>query len=104
VGLFATSLNLLPAGQLDGGHILRSLSPPLHRVVSWLLPAVLIALGYFSQSYLWYIWAALLLGLRFLKIAPIYDLTQLDPPRRFGAVLSLLVFILSFMPMPISVP
>jgi len=103
VGLFATSLNLLPAGQLDGGHILRSISPHAHKVVSWLLPLALVLLGYFGQSLLWYVWAALLLGIRFLKIAPIYDLTQLDPPRRFGAVLSLLVFVLSFMPMPILV-
>jgi len=103
VGLFATSLNLLPAGQLDGGHILRSISPRAHKIVSWLLPAALVLLGYFGQSLLWYVWAALLLGIRFLRIAPIYDLTQLDPPRRFGAFLSLLVFILSFMPMPILV-
>ena len=103
VGLFATSLNLLPAGQLDGGHILRSISPRAHKIVSWLLPAALILLGYFGQSMLWYVWAGLLLAVRFLKVAPIYDLTQLDPPRRFGAFLSLLVFILSFMPMPILV-
>ena len=53
---------------------------------------------------LWYVWAGLLLAIRFLRIAPIYDLTQLDPPRRFGAFLALLVFVLSFMPMPIVVP
>jgi membrane-associated protease RseP (regulator of RpoE activity) len=104
VGLFATSLNLLPAGQLDGGHILRSISPRAHKIVSWLLPAALILLGYFGQSMLWYVWAGLLLAIRFLRIAPIYDLTQLDPPRRFGAFLALLVFVLSFMPMPIVVP
>jgi membrane-associated protease RseP (regulator of RpoE activity) len=48
VGLFATSLNLLPAAQLDGGHILRSLSSPLHRYSSILLPIFLIALGAFG--------------------------------------------------------
>jgi membrane-associated protease RseP (regulator of RpoE activity) len=103
VGLFATSLNLLPAGQLDGGHILRSMSPRAHRIVSWLLPATLVLLGYFGQSMLWYIWAALLFGIRFLRVVPIYDPEQLDPPRRFGAVLALMVFMLSFMPMPILV-
>jgi membrane-associated protease RseP (regulator of RpoE activity) len=103
VGLFATSLNLLPAGQLDGGHILRSISPRTHRIVSWLLPPTLILLGYFGQSMLWYIWAALLFGIRFLRIAPIYDPLELDPPRRFGACLALMVFVLSFMPMPILV-
>ena len=103
VGLFATSLNLLPAGQLDGGHILRSISPHAHRVVSWLLPFALMLLGFFGDSLLWYVWAAMLLIIRFLRIAPIYDLTPLDPPRRFAAALSLAVFVACFMPIPILV-
>ncbi len=103
VGLFATSLNLLPAGQLDGGHILRSISPRAHYVVSWVLPIALIFLGYLGQSMLWYVWAALLLGIKFLRIIPIYDPQELDPPRRFGAFLTLLVFVLSFMPMPVVI-
>jgi membrane-associated protease RseP (regulator of RpoE activity) len=103
VGLFATSLNLLPAGQLDGGHILRSISPRAHKIVSWMLPLALVLLGFFGESMLWYMWAGILLVIRFLRIAPIYDLTPLDPPRRFAAFLSLAVFIISFMPMPILV-
>jgi membrane-associated protease RseP (regulator of RpoE activity) len=102
VGLFATSLNLLPSGQLDGGHILRSLSARTHRIVSNLLPGALLLLGFFRHWNGWYIWAALLFGLRFLRTAPIYDDTPLDPDRRFAAVLALLVFLLCFMPAPIS--
>src|SRR5580765_3093479 len=49
VGLFATSLNLLPAGQLDGGHILRSLSTKWHRLIGWMVPLVLIALGFWNH-------------------------------------------------------
>jgi membrane-associated protease RseP (regulator of RpoE activity) len=101
VGLFATSLNLLPAGQLDGGHILRSLSARTHRLVSTFLPALLLFLGFFRHWSGWYIWAALLFGLRFLRSAPIYDDTPLDPDRRFAAVLALLIFLLCFMPAPI---
>lgn len=101
VGLFATSLNLLPAGQLDGGHILRSLNPRAHRYVSLLLPLFLLALGFFQHWPGWYIWAAILMGLRFLRAAPIYDYTPLDPNRRFGALLALAVFFLCFMPAPI---
>ena len=101
VGLFATSLNLLPAGQLDGGHILRSLSARTHRLVSTFLPALLLFLGFFRHWTGWYIWAVLLFGLRFLRTAPVYDDTPLDPDRRFAAFLALLIFLLCFMPAPI---
>ena len=101
VGLFATSLNLLPAAQLDGGHILRSVNARLHRFSTLFLPLALIPLGYFYW-YGWYVWAALLFGLSFLRIAPIYDPQPLDPPRRLAALLTLIVFILSFMPAPIA--
>jgi membrane-associated protease RseP (regulator of RpoE activity) len=101
VGLFATSLNLLPVAQLDGGHILRSLSARLHRYSSIILPVALASLGLFGFWQGWYIWGALLFGMRFLRIAPIYDPTALDPPRRWGAFLALLVFLLCFMPAPL---
>lgn len=100
VGLFATALNLLPVGQLDGGHIVRSVSPRFHRWITLILPFTLIPLGYYLWQG-WYLWAALLLGLRFLRMAPIYDPTPLDPNRRFGAFLSFVVFILCFMPAPL---
>ena len=100
VGLFATALNLLPVGQLDGGHIVRSLSTRAHRWVSLILPLVLIPLGFYVWRG-WYFWAALLLGLRFFRMAPIYDPTPLDPDRRFGAFLTLVVFLLCFMANPL---
>ncbi len=101
VGLFATSLNLLPAGQLDGGHILRSYSLRAHRVVSLLLPVILIALGFFQNWPGWYLWAGILFGLRFLRTPPVYDSTPLDANRRRGALVALIVFVLCFMPSPI---
>jgi Zn-dependent protease len=100
VGLFATALNLLPVGQLDGGHILRSVSPRLHRIVSLGLPFMLVPMGYFLWKG-WLIWAALLFGVRYFRAAPIYDPTPLDPDRRFGALLALLVFLLCFMANPL---
>lgn len=100
VGLFATSLNLLPAAQLDGGHILRSLSPRAHRYSSLLLPFGLILLGFFHFWMGWYIWGALLLGIRFFRALPVYHPEPLDSDRRAAALLTLLVFILCFMPAP----
>ena len=99
VGLFATSLNLLPAAQLDGGHILRSLSQRAHSLSSILLPVLLIFLGFRSWEG-WYLWGALLLGIRFLRMLPIYNPEPLDANRRIVACLALLVFVLSFMPSP----
>jgi hypothetical protein len=58
-------------------------------------------LGKFCHWPGWYVWAGLLFGLRFLRIAPIYDPSPLDPPRRFTAFLTLIVFILCFMPVPL---
>jgi membrane-associated protease RseP (regulator of RpoE activity) len=100
VGLFATALNLLPAGQLDGGHILRSVSPRIHRWVGWLVPGILLALGYFHWR-VWWMWAGILLALRFLRIPPIHDQQPLDVPRVVLAVATLLVLILCFMPAPL---
>ncbi len=59
VGFFATALNLLPGGQLDGGHILFFLSPRLHRWVTVFTVIALIPLGkYFWHG--WYLWAVML--------------------------------------------
>lgn len=104
VGLFATSLNLLPAAQLDGGHILRSINSRVHRFMSIFLPLLLLALAAMKFWDGWYIWGAMLLGLRFLRIAPIYDPTPLDAHRRLGILLAFLVFLLCFMPAPIYIP
>ncbi len=101
VGLFATALNLLPVGQLDGGHILRSISPRAHRWITWILPVALIPLGIFLWQG-WFLWAVLLFALRFFRMAPIYDPTPLDPNRKFMAVMALVVFLLCFMPNPIA--
>src|SRR5579883_3135186 len=101
VGLFATSLNLLPSGQLDGGHILRSVSTRLHWIISWLLPLLLVALGFFLHWSGWFIWAGMLFALRFLRLPPIYDATPLDRTRRWIALIALIVFLLSFMPAPV---
>jgi membrane-associated protease RseP (regulator of RpoE activity) len=100
VGLFATSLNLLPAAQLDGGHILRSLSPRAHRYSSIVLPLALVGLALLHFWAGWYVWGALLLVIRFFRFIPIYNPVPLDNNRRFTAALTLVIFILCFMPAP----
>ena len=102
VGLFATALNLLPVGQLDGGHIVRSLSPRAHRWMSLLLPLALLVYGSILFSRVWMLWAVILFGLQFFRVTPVNDPTPLDPNRRFGAFLASVVFLLCFMPIPVQ--
>ena len=105
VGLLATSLNLLPAGQLDGGHILRSLNTRVHKWIGLAVPVVLIALGFVNRSAkVWLLWAGILLALRFLRTPPVYDERPLDPLRVVLAAASLVVMILCFMPVPLWEP
>ena len=100
VGLFATALNLLPSGQLDGGHILRTLNEPWHSRITRFLPLCLLPLGYFLWPG-WYIWAVLLFSLSFFRAAPVLDATPLDDRRLLLAFVSLIIFLVCFMPAPI---
>src|SRR5947209_13337037 len=59
VGMFATSLNLLPGGQLDGGHIVFSLAPRAHKFVSRLTILILLPMAYYLWTG-WLVWAILL--------------------------------------------
>jgi len=68
--------------------------------VGWLVPVLLVALGYFHWR-VWLMWAAILLALRFLRIPPVYDQRPLDAARTALAVVTLLVMILCFMPVPL---
>jgi membrane-associated protease RseP (regulator of RpoE activity) len=60
VGLFVTSLNLIPAGQLDGGHILYAISPQWHRRMTFAVPVLLLVMGVTLWTG-WVLWGVILL-------------------------------------------
>jgi membrane-associated protease RseP (regulator of RpoE activity) len=102
VGMFATALNLLPSGQLDGGHIVYALWPKAHRYVSWLVVGILV---YFGWHYIgWRLWAFLVTAMNIMtwrqQQAPDYpDL----PSSRWGlAVVGLALLLLTFTVVPFS--
>ena len=101
-GLLLTSLNLLPLGQLDGGHVLFGSSPRLHRLLGPPLAAGLLALGVFTSFSGWIVWG-LLMGLGLGVHPPLAEPEErLDGPRRALVVVSLLLFALSFCPVPLA--
>jgi membrane-associated protease RseP (regulator of RpoE activity) len=98
-GLLATAINLLPIGQLDGGHILyAAFGPRLHRLISTVFVAVLVLLGF--AYWPWWVWAVLMFF--FGRRHPlVYDQTPLDGYRTVVAVLALLLFLLSISIVPV---
>jgi membrane-associated protease RseP (regulator of RpoE activity) len=101
-GFLLTALNLLPLGQLDGGHVLYGSSPRLHRMLGPPLSAGLLALGVFTAFPGWILWG-LLMGLGLGFHPPLREPEEsLDWKRRAIVALSLLLFVLSFSPVPLA--
>jgi len=99
VGVFTTALNLLPIGQLDGGHILYSFFPARHRSASRVVALLLLPLTYFW--WVWALWAAAMLWLG--KYHPmIVDTTPMSPGRKKLGWLAVAIFVLCFMFAPVS--
>lgn len=101
IGFFVTSLNLLPIGQLDGGHIAFAMFGALHRKVSI---ALVVALGVFGYYYWpgWAVWAVLMMvfGISHPPVATWEP--QLDGGRRWVGWAAFIIFVLTFTPVPFS--
>jgi membrane-associated protease RseP (regulator of RpoE activity) len=102
VGLFATALNLLPGGQLDGGHILYSVAGKYHKKITMGVALLLIPLGLFYWRG-WILWSILLLAIGFRHPPLLNRWEKLDRTRLLWAAIAVLMFILCFMPMPVMV-
>ena len=102
VGLFATALNLLPGGQLDGGHILYSVASKYHRKITLAVALLLIPLGLFFWNG-WILWSVLLLAIGFRHPPLLNRWEKLDRTRLVWAAVAVLMFILCFMPMPVMI-
>jgi len=101
IGFFVTSLNLIPAGQLDGGHIAYAILGEKHRCISKIMIGLLVLLGYFFQG--WLVWAVLLFFLGSKHPPILFPDVPLDPKRKAIGFLALVIFILTFIPIPVSI-
>lgn len=98
-GLLVTALNLIPAGQLDGGHALYGLlGNRARRAVPFILIALML-LGLVWSG--WWLWALIIFLLGRAHAEPLDQITQLDSKRRLLAALMLVVFFLVFTPVPL---
>jgi membrane-associated protease RseP (regulator of RpoE activity) len=100
-GLLVTALNLIPAGTLDGGHVVYSWFGDKAAKAFPIILLVLLALGLFWTG--WWIWAALLIWLGRVHAEPLDQITPLDTPRLIIAAFTILIFLLTFSPVPFTV-
>ncbi|MGD2205372.1 MAG: site-2 protease family protein [Anaerolineae bacterium] len=101
-GLLVTAFNLLPVGQLDGGHVLYSLVGQRAKALTWPVVGVLVVMGLFLWQG-WLLWAALIFLFGRAHPDPLDDVTRLDTPRKIVAVAVLLIFVVTFTPLPMRV-
>jgi membrane-associated protease RseP (regulator of RpoE activity) len=102
IGLFVTSLNLIPIGQLDGGHIAYAFLRERHRNLSIALVAMLLLLGLLFWE-IWAVWGVLMIVLGLKHPPVIYWEVPLDRKRKFLGALSFIIFIVTFMPSPFKI-
>lgn len=107
VGLLVTALNLMPVGQLDGGHLMYSLLGSRARQLFIPVMAVLGALTLTSflidSTFTWGIWIVLLFFFGRAHAEPLDDVTPLDPRRRWLGIATVVIFLLIFVPIPFRI-
>lgn len=103
VGLLVTSLNLLPLGQLDGGHMAFVLFGERAKQFFWPIIIALLLLSILTASFTWTVWILLLFYVGRTHAEPLDDVTRLDPRRRIIAICTLALFFLTFTPIPFQI-
>lgn len=117
-GLLITALNLLPVGQLDGGHITYALLGNKHRIVARVFFGLVVAMGLIGLIgvfpvpvfeklsgyglFNWLVWAILIFFVIKIDHPPIYDPEPMDSKRKLWGVFALFMFISSFTPAPFN--
>ena len=103
VGLFVTMINLMPFGQMDGGHIIYSMfSRKVQYNLALITLGFILVLGYFWMG--WFLWAFLALLVIKLKHPPTTnDSIELTRNRKILGWLAIVIFILTFIPVPVEV-
>lgn len=100
-GLLITALNLIPAGQFDGGHLIYVLQGKRARRLLPFILVILLGLGFVWSG--WWLWAFLIFLLGRVYAEPLDQITALDKRRKALAIFGLVVFVLVFTPIPLAI-
>jgi membrane-associated protease RseP (regulator of RpoE activity) len=100
VGMLITAMNLLPAGQLDGGHVMRALLGKKQKIVSLAVLVGMAIAGFFFSGWLFFALLIMLMGIQ--HPPPLNDDTPLDTCRKIIGIIAIIILILCFVPVPIS--
>ncbi|HEY9166318.1 MAG TPA: site-2 protease family protein [Candidatus Kryptonia bacterium] len=113
-GLFVTAMNLLPVGQLDGGHLIYGMFGKSHKKIARIFFAIILAIGLAGLLPLagiqtdfgwigWILWCIILFFVIKLDHPPVMDASPLDTKRKIIGWLTIVIFIVSFSPTPFAV-
>ena len=97
VGLLITSINLLPAGQLDGGHIFRAFLGKKQKYAGWIAIIIMIFTGW------WFFAIIIVFMMGMMHPPPLNDSTKLDSKRKLLFLVALTILILCYIPYPIYI-
>lgn len=100
IGLLVTMINLLPIGQLDGGHVAYALLGDRSRLLAYVIIGLCFVLGVVLSPY-WFVWGVLSLLIGARHPAPLNDVSRLTGWHIALAIFGLVVFLLLFMPVPL---
>jgi membrane-associated protease RseP (regulator of RpoE activity) len=99
-GLFITGLNLIPLGQLDGGHVVFTLLGRQAQRLYLPILAGFLVLSFYNS--MWILWTLLLFILGRVYAVPLDNITQLDNRRRWIGYLAIIIFVVVFVPNPLQ--
>jgi Zn-dependent protease len=100
-GLLVTSLNLIPASQLDGGHVAYALLGAKTRYLNWVVTGILLIMGIWWQG--WLLWAVLIFAFSRVQVPPMDDVTPLAHWQIGLAIGLFILFALTFTPLPLRI-
>lgn len=103
IGLLVTTLNLMPIGQLDGGHIVYALFGKKHAIIARIFFIVLLLLSVLTHWIGWLFWAILIYAIGFRHPPTANDFIPIDNKRKIIGCFCICIFILCFIPVPISI-